>query len=72
MKYKVNTGLARDPFRLSHLKGSILDNDQVKLSKEKIDLAISYGYIEEILDEIKEEKVKVVKPKKKRTVKNKK
>ena len=52
MKYKVNTGLARDPFRL----------------KEKIDLAISYGYIEEI----KEEKVKVVKPKKKRTVKNKK
>ena len=68
MKYKVTTGLARDPFRLSHLKGSILDNDQVKLSKEKIDLAISYGYIEEI----KEEKVKVVKPKKKRTVKNKK
>ena len=68
MKYKVNTGLARDPFRLSHLKGDILDNDQVKLSKEKIDLAISYGYIEEII----EEKVKVVKPKKKRTVKNKK
>jgi hypothetical protein len=62
------TGLARDPFRLTQLKGSILDNDQVKLSKEKIDLAISYGYIEKII----EEKVEVVKPKKKRTVKNKK
>jgi hypothetical protein len=68
MKYKVMTGLARDPFRLTQLKGSILDNDQVKLSKEKIDLAISYGYIEKII----EEKVEVVKPKKKRTVKNKK
>ena len=68
MKYKVMTGLARDPFRLTQLKGSILDNDQVKLSKEKIDLAISYGYIEEII----EEKAKVAKPKKKRTVKPKK
>ena len=68
MKYKVNASLTRDPFRLTHLKGSILDNGQVKMSKEKIDLAISYGYIEEI----KEEKVKVVKPKKKRIVKNKK
>jgi len=68
MKYKVNASLTRDPFRLTHLKGSILDNDQVKLSKEKIDLAISYGYIEKII----EEKAKVVKPKKKRIVKNKK
>ena len=72
MKYNVKASLTRDPFRLTHLKGSILDNDKVKLSKEKIDLAISHKWIEEIKEEIKEEKVKVVKPKKKRTVKNKK
>jgi len=64
MKYKVKVSLTRDPFKLSLVKGDVLDTNKDKITKSNIELAISYDYIEVIKE--------VVKPKKKRTVKNKK
>lgn len=64
MKYKVKASLTRDPFKLSLVKGDVLDTNKDKITKGNIDLAISYDYIEAIKE--------VAKPKKKKSVTKKK
>ena len=63
MKYKVKSSLTRDPFKLSLVKGDVLDTNKEKISKGNIDLAISYNYIEVIKEVAKPKKKSVTKKK---------